>query len=68
MDNDIFAAKLPVKKREKKHFHDSGNVSTIQWICQSFAIAAVEPLSILNKYAIYAYTHGPVTGSALSPH
>ena len=21
-----------------------------------------------NKYAIYAYTHGPVTGSALSPH
>ena len=22
----------------------------------------------LNKYATYAYTHGPVTGSALSPH
>ena len=21
-----------------------------------------------NKYAIYAYTHGLVTGSALSPH
>ena len=44
------------------------HIGKILAISTTFEIFSLFQWKRLNKYAIYAYTHGPVTGSALSPH